>query len=288
MNQDHLVVRQIVGSAEPAARSPRHQVSLVVDGLREFRGSIDLVRLLAVRQFKLQYTQSVLGYGWAVFNPLFQMVIMSFVFSTILRVSIPGIEFPLFLFVGLIGWNFFSNGVASGVDSVAGSMGLITKVYFPREALLVASVIVKLVDLLLASVVLALVMVYYQRGVGPVIAWIPLILLIQLVFTVGVSLPLAALNVYFRDMRYLVQVGLLAWMYLTPVFYPVDIVPPRYGFIFDLNPMSVFINAYRQVLFVGQSPDVGHMGIAIAVSVVVFFAGYWVFRSLGRGFADSV
>ena len=139
MTASAVHTRQIIGTGEPTARGLRHQGDLVVSGLREMAGSGGLIRLLATRQFRLQYTQSVLGYGWAVFNPLFQMLIMSFVFSKLLRIPSEGIEFPLFLFVGLISWNFFANGVATGVDSVAGSMGLITKVYFPREALIIRS-----------------------------------------------------------------------------------------------------------------------------------------------------
>jgi lipopolysaccharide transport system permease protein len=107
-------------------------------------------------------------------------------------------------------------------------------------------------------------------------------------FTVAVSLPLAALNVYFRDTRYLVQVGLLAWMYLTPVFYPVDIVPERYRWVFDINPMSVITNAYRQVIFVGGSPEVLHLLVAACLSAAVFVFGYWMFRRMGHGFADVV
>jgi lipopolysaccharide transport system permease protein len=286
VNQGQFLRREHIGTAEPAARRIGFQLRLVASGLRELFQSRRLIYVLAVRQFKVQYTQSILGYGWAVFRPLFQMVIMSFVFSAVLKIPSQGIEFPLFLFVGLIAWSFFSDGVSSGVDSVAGQMGLINKVYFPREALMIAGILVKLVDFLIACVVFAAVMAFYQRVPTAATAWVPAILAVQIFFTIGVALPLAALNVYFRDMRYLVQVGLLAWMYITPVFYPVSIVPDEYRLIFDLNPMSVFINAYREVIFAGGQPDVGHLGLAALVSTGVFIVGYWMFRSLGRGFAD--
>lgn len=281
--------RVIVGTKDASTRSPAYHVRMVVAGLRELVAARGLVRVLAARQFKTQYSQSALGYGWAIFRPLFQMTIMSFVFSVVLKVpGLPGIPFPLFLFVGLIGWSFFSDGVASGVDSVAGSLGLVNKVYFPREVLLIAAVLVKLVDLLLATAVFVFLMLVFREGVHLSVVWVPLIVLIQAFFTVAVALPLAALNVYFRDTRYLVSVGLLAWMYLSPVFYRADAVPAKYSIIFDVNPMSVFINAYREVVFVGGRPDVGHLAIALAVSTAAFVVGYWLFRLMGRGFADAV
>lgn len=281
--------RVIVGTKDAFTRSPLYHLRLITSGLAELFAARGLVSVLATRQFKTQYSQSALGYGWAIFRPLFQMTIMSFVFSTVLKVpGLPGIPFPLFLFVGLIGWSFFSDGVASGVDSVAGSLGLVNKVYFPREALIIAAVLVKLVDLVLAAAVFGLLMVFFREGVHWSILWVPLIVVLQGFFTVAVALPLAALNVYFRDTRYLVSVGLLAWMYLTPVFYGTDIVPEEYALIFDINPMSVFINAYREVIFVGGNPDIVHLAMGLGVSTAAFVVGYWLFRLMGRGFADAV
>lgn len=253
--------------------------------LKELAGRRELLWNMTVRGVKSQYQQSILGYAWAVLNPLLQMAVLTFVFSTLLNLFSLGYPYPLFLYVGLLPWTFFSHAVASATDSVAGSASLITKVYFPREILPIAAVLGKVVDLAFGALVLVSLFVLYRHSLSLMVLWVPVIFAIQLIFTVGVSLPLAALNLFYRDIRYLVGVALMLWMYLTPVVYP---VPERYRFVFDLNPMSVLINAYRQVVLVGKPPDVAHLGLALLVSGLTFLVGYTIFKKLEPAFADSI
>ena len=243
---------------------------------------------MTVRHLRGQYKQSILGYAWTLVNPLTQMLILSFVFSIIVRVDSQGVPYPLFLLVGLLPWIFFSSAVASATDSVANGASLVTKVYFPREVLPIAAILTKVVDLGVGLLILVGLMVYHGHAPAWTVVWVPLLFLIHFVFTLGISLPLAALNLYFHDVRYLVGVGLILWFYLTPVIYPVGMVPERYEILFDLNPNALFINAYRRVLLTGISPGPERLLLGIGIALLVFLIGYYLFKRMEPNFADRI
>ncbi len=248
----------------------------------------ELLWNMTVRHLRGQYKQSVLGYAWTLVMPLSQMLIMTFVFSTILHIQSQGVPFALFLFVGLLPWNFFSSSLSSATDSVVGASNLVTKVYFPREVLPTAAIFTKVVDLVFASIILVALMAYYGHTPTWTALWVPLLFLIQFLFTLGLSLPLAALNLFFHDVRYLVGVVLTLWFYLTPIIYPVDIVPDRYRIFFDLNPISLFINAYRRVVLMDESPGADRLILGIVLSTATFLIGYYLFKKMEPGFADRI
>src|SRR6266568_6575693 len=260
----------------------RHTFGVVDLGryLLIFWGRRSLLWHMTLRHLRGQYKQSVLGYAWAFVNPLSQMIILSFVFSTILRVPTSDVPFPLFLFVGLLPWIFFSAAVSSATDSVVGASSLVTKVYFPREVLPTAAVLTKVVDLVLGLLILGMLMLYYGRPPEVTTVWVPLLFLIHLLFTLGLSYPLAALNLFFHDVRFLVGVVLTMWFYLTPVLYTVDIVPPRYRFLYEINPNSLFINAYRRVLLHGEDPGVEKVLLGLVIAVATFLVGYYLFKKM--------
>jgi len=276
---------------EIAQRHPLRHSSGVLDlasHLLGFWRRRELLGHMTVRHLRGQYKQSILGYAWAFVNPLSQMVIMTFVFSTILRFPSEGIPYPLFLFVGVVPWIFFSAALAGGTDSVVGAPGLVTKVYFPREVLPTAAVLTKLVDLFFGIVILIGLMIYYGYPPEMTAWWLPVLFAIHLVFVLGLTFPLAALNLYFHDVRFLVGVVLTLWFYLTPVLYPVDIVPPRYQFLYDFNPNSLFINAYRRVLLHGDDPGLEKVLLGLVIALVTFFIGYYLFKKMEPGFADRI
>jgi lipopolysaccharide transport system permease protein len=248
----------------------------------------ELLWNMTVRHLRGQYKQSILGYAWALMMPLAQMLIMTFVFSTIIRIQTPGAPFALFLFVGLLPWNFFSSSLSSGTDSVVGASSLVTKVYFPREILPAAAILTKVVDLLFASLILVALMAYYGHAPTETIVWVPLLFAAQFLFTLGLTLPLAALNLFFHDVRYLVGVALTLWFYLTPIIYPVYIVPDKYQWLFDINPLSVFIDAYRRVILYDQSPDMPKFLLGLAISLCTCLVGYYFFKKTEPGFADRI
>lgn len=272
----------------------RHPIATTF-GLRDFLPSFavlwqrrELLWSMTGRNVRSQYKQSILGYAWIFVNPLMQILVLTFVFSTILLIPSLGIPFPLFLFVGLLPWMFFSNALATATDSIAGSASLVTKVYFPREILVMAAVFSKIVDLLFGLLILLGLMIVYSEAPSWTVVWVPAIFAIQLLFTVGLALPLAALNLYFHDVRYLVGVVLLAWFYMTPVLYPVDIVPERFKIIFDLNPLALIVNAYRRVLLMETSPGWDRLLLGFAVAFLSFVVGYYLFKRMEAGFADRI
>src|SRR3972149_1798056 len=262
---------------------PDYVLSLVELGRRH-----ELLWHMTVRHLKGQYKQSVLGSAWAFVNPLSLMLTLSFVFSTIVGVRSPGIPFPLFVLTGLLPWMFFSNGLSSATDSVAGASSLVTKVYFPREILPTAAILTKVVDLALGILILTGMMVYYGHAPTWTIVWVPVLFLIQFLFTLGLSLPLAALNLYFHDVRYLVGVVLTLWFYLTPIIYPVDQVPPGYRILFDINPNSLLLNAYRRVVLMDLSPGADRLLLGLGIALATFVIGYHLFKKMEPGFADKI
>ena len=263
-------------------------ISDFVPSLIELGRRHELLWHMTVRHLRGQYKQSVLGYAWAFVNPLSLMLILSFVFSTILRIPSQGIPYPLFVMTGLIPWLFFSGAVSAATESVAGASALVTKVYFPREILPIAAVFTKLVDLFFGLIILVGLMVYFGYAPSETLAWVPVLLVIHLLFTLGMSFPLAALNLYLRDVRFLVGVVLTLWFYLTPVMYPLDIVPDRYIFIYNLNPNALLIDSYRRVVLLDQSPGLDRLLLGLSISTVTLLIGYYLFKKMERGFADSI
>lgn len=262
-----------------------------------FKEIVDIVKWrellwqMVGREVKARYKQSVLGYFWVILNPLAQMLVMSFAFSIILRIPTNAsshIPYSIFLFVGLLPWTLFSNSLGSASASLVGSAPLITKVYFPRSILVLSTIIAKIIDFLFASTVLIAYMIYYQIPITPSILWIFPIFFIQQIFTIGLSLFFAAANLLYRDIQYLLSLILTLWMYLTPVIYPADMVPDKYKFIFQLNPLSVIINAYRQVVLGGLEPKYTSLLIALALSIFTLIVGLKYFKSREKIFADNI
>lgn len=256
--------------------------------LRRFWERRDLLWHMTVRHLRGQYKQSILGYAWAFVNPLSQLLILTFVFSTVLRVPSEGTPYALFVLVGLVPWMFFSSALGSATESVVGAAGLVTKVYFPREVLPTAAVLTKLVDLSFGLLILAALMVYFGELPATTSWWLPVLFGIHMIFVLGLSYPLAALNLFFHDVRFLVGVALTLWFYLTPVLYPVDVVPQRYQVFYDLNPNSLFINAYRRVLLHGESPGLEKVLLGLAIAVATFLVGYYLFKKMEPAFADRI
>lgn len=248
----------------------------------------ELLTELTKREIKSRYKQSILGYAWVILNPFFQMLVMAFVFSHIMRVPVIGVPYALYLYVGLLPWTLFSNSLISSANVLVNNASLITKIYFPREIFILSTIFAKIVDFALASIVLVFFMVYFQVPVTWNIVWFVPIFLIQQVFTYSVSLLVSACNLFYRDIQYVLNLGIVIWMYLTPVIYPVELLPDKYRWIFQVNPMAVLINAYRQVVLSGSAPNLVSLGIAAGVSCTFFIIARWIFNKLEGVFADVV
>jgi ABC-type polysaccharide/polyol phosphate export permease len=262
--------------------------------LKEIRDILkwrELLWQMVGREVKARYKQSILGYFWVILNPLAQMLVMSFAFSIILRIptnATANIPYSIFLFVALLPWNLFANSLSSAANSLVSSSSLITKVYFPRTILVLATIIAKIIDFLFASTILITYMFAYQIPITLNILWIIPIFFIQQIFTLGLSLFFSAANLIYRDIQYLLALITILWMYTTPVFYPADLVPEKFRIIFQLNPMAVIINAYRQVILGGGQPNYYSLIIGFLVSLLTLLIGFNYFKSREKIFADNI
>lgn len=255
--------------------------------LKELWAYRELLWVLTERDIKVRYKQTVLGAAWAVIQPLMLMVVFSVFFGKLAKMPSDGIPYPIFAYCALLPWTFFANALASSAGSVVGSANLISKVYFPRLIIPLASIGSWLVDFLIATVILLGLMLYYGVGWGWNLLAAPLLLLAVMFAALGVGTLLAALTVAYRDFRYVIPFLIQFWMFATPVVYPASLVPPHWRWLIELNPMTGLIEGFRSA-FLGRSFDLGALGISVVVSVVVLLVAVAYFERVERRFADIV
>jgi ABC-type polysaccharide/polyol phosphate export permease len=248
------------------------------------------LRNLVVRELKTRYKNSALGFVWSLLNPLGMMVVFTVVFTVLLPNNT--IEaYPIFLLCGLLPWQFCTAGVMSSLHSVVGSSNLVKKVNFPTEVLPTSTVLANLVNFLLALVVLAVVLFAFRRPLSPYIWMLPIVIGIQTCFVLGVGLILSTINVFYRDTVMIMDVVMLAWFFLTPVFYAIDVLPRSYqvlGITYTLNPMASLIAAYRDLLYWGYRTNMDFFMRTAVTSVAVLIFGYWFFNRYSRRFGEEL
>jgi len=249
---------------------------------------VELLMNLTRREVKGRYSQSLFGAGWAIAQPLAMMAVFTLVFSRLAEMPSDGAPYPLFAFAALVPWFFFSNSVNSGTMSLITYRNIVTKTYFPREIVPLAQVGSRLVDLAAASALFALLMIYYQVAVGRWMALAPLFILLLLLFALGVTLATSALNVFYRDVNPVVQIGLQLWLYLTPVAYPLSAVAPQYQPWFLLNPLTGVIEGLRAVLIFNRAPDWNVVGVSAALILTLLVASTVLFKKTDKYFADVI
>jgi len=245
-----------------------------------------LVRITA-RDLTLRYKQTLMGFGWAIFMPLLNTAIFSVVFTRVAPLD-TGVPYPLFAFCGLLVWNWFASSLRFAVTSLTSNANLVTKVYFPREILPFSAVVVAFVDFAIGSLVLVALLAYYGIAPGWSILFLPLVVLVQFLFTAGVALLLAMANLFYRDVKYLFEVAITIWMFASSVVYPIERVGGRLGTLLALNPMTPILDAYRAVLIQGVAPDPTGFAAAAVVSVVVCLSGWAIFHTAEFRFAENV
>lgn len=248
----------------------------------------ELLAFLVWRDVKIRYKQTVLGALWAVIQPFVTMIVFSVFFGTLAKIPTDGIPQPLFYYSALIPWTYFSSAIVNAGNSLVSNRDLITKVYFPRLILPASTVLSGLVDLLVASVLLVAMMVYY--GIIPswdVLVW-PAAIATLVVLALGAGMFLAALNVNYRDVKYALPFGVQLLLFLTPIIYPTSIVPERFQPLMALNPLSGIIDSCRASLLPTHAVDWGAFGIAVAVTLAIFGVGATYFNRTQRTFADVV
>lgn len=247
----------------------------------------ELLWVLTMRDVKVRYKQTVLGVGWAVIQPILLMVVFSIFFGRLAKMPSDGVPYPIFAYAALLPWTFFANALAGAGNSLVASSQLISKVYFPRLIIPLASVGSWLIDFAFAVIILLLMM----RGYGVGWTWnllaAPILVIVLMLTALGVGTILSALTVAYRDFRYVLPFLVQLWMFATPVVYPASIVPAKWRWLLNLNPMAGVIDGFRSV-FLGRPFDVPAITLSFAIAAAAFIAGIAYFANVERRFADTI
>jgi homopolymeric O-antigen transport system permease protein len=255
--------------------------------LRELLRYRDLIWNLVLRDLKARYKSSILGYLWSLVNPLLMMGVFTVLFRFLLKSGIP--NFPVFIIVGLLPWNYFATSVSGAVVSITGQSNLIKKVYFPREVLPISLVIANLINYVLALPAMFLIMIVLKAHFQWVMLFFPLIALIETIFVLGVALFLSCLNVFFRDTQVVMEVVLTAWFFLTPIFYRLsDLVPDHARLVRWLNPMASLVDFYRDIFYLGGMPGWDALVRTLVTALIVLLVGYLFFVRFSSRFGEEV
>jgi ABC-2 type transport system permease protein/lipopolysaccharide transport system permease protein len=279
------VIESIPDSPPPELRF-RRRIS-VLESVRDLWQAREFIFALFERSLRARYKQAFLGFAWAIIPPLIFMVVLSVFVQHAVTIPTGGVPYPLFSYVALVPWNFFSSAVAAGGTSIVTSLDVMNKMYVPREVFPISTIMSNGVDALISVVGLGILFVVYAFVPKPTTVWVPLLFVIQIIFTLGIVFILSALVVYLRDLRYamslIIQVGLFA----TPILYGMDQVPPHLRLIYCLvNPLAPVIDGYRRVVIFGLNPEWSLLLPAAAMSVTYLVLGFRIFKRLETGFSD--
>ena len=246
----------------------------------------ELLKTNVKKEIRGKYKGSVLGVLWSFLNPLLMVAVYAIVFPYLMRSTQE--HYLIFLITGIIPWIFFTTVVTSGCNCVWINGGIIKKVYFPREILPLSVVLSALVNFLISCIIILIFVIFGGIGVSVQILWLPVIAIIQSALSLGLLFILSAINVYVRDIEYIVQFIMNLLFYATPIVYNITMIPERFRWILYLNPMAHFLDAYRAIFYSKTMPDLKSLGIIGIISFLVLIIGYKIFKKLENGFAEEV
>ncbi|MGB3209607.1 MAG: ABC transporter permease [Desulforhopalus sp.] len=256
--------------------------------LQEMKLFRELLYFLTWRDIKIRYRQTIMGMSWAVMQPFFTMVVFSIFFGKLAKMPSDNIPYPLFCYSALLPWTLFANGVTKSANSLVGNAHLVKKVYFPRLFIPLSTALSGLVDFALAFIILIGMVFYFGMVPTAHIIWLPFFTLSAMFASIGVGLILSALNVQFRDVRYIVPFFVQLWMFLTPVVYPTSLLSEKWQLLYSLNPMVGVVDGFRWALLgVGSAPG-PRILISLSVTFIMLTVGVFYFRRMERTFADVV
>jgi lipopolysaccharide transport system permease protein len=246
----------------------------------------ELLWQMVRRDLLLRYKQTVMGFGWAIFMPLVNTIVFSVIFMRVAPIK-TDVPYPVYAFCGLLFWNFFASSLRFSVTSLTSNANLVTKIYFPREIFAFSSVIVCLIDMAVGLIVLVGFMIYYHIGFSGCIFLFPIVLLVHFAFTSAISLLLAMSNLFYRDIKYLFEIVLTIWMFVSSVLYPVSLIGGRMKLIMELNPMTPILEAYRSVLVLHRLPDPS-FGLISILSFALLGICWFAFHRAEFRFAENI
>ena len=255
--------------------------------LKEIWTYREMIYSLVRRDIRGRYKASILGVLWMLVDPLCQLIIYTIVFSFILPSGID--KFYLFLFVALVPWIFFNQCMSGGSTIILANQDMIKKIYFPREIIPISYTISNLINMLLSFIAVFVVVIVSRIPVSlSCLAYLPLVILDEFFLSLGIVLITCGINVYFRDVQYILNVISLGWMYLTPILYPRTLIPEQYRHFFYFNPLTVIIESYRDILYYGQIPDLRKLFLSLLCSFGIMMIGFWCFGYLKKRFAEEL
>jgi ABC-type polysaccharide/polyol phosphate export permease len=260
----------------------------VVAAMRELWHSRELVRTMAERELRARYKQAILGFAWAVVTPLALTLLLTLVFNRVGNVNIAGVPYSLYAYVGLLPWTFFSTSMSHGGMSLITNMSLVNRIYCPREVFPIASMVVAGFDFVVSLIPAAALFLIFSFAPKATSVWLPVVLPVQILFTMGCTLLVAGAIVFFRDVRHALPIVLQLGLFATPIAYPLDrFIPEAYQWLYALvNPMAAVVEGYQRTVLLGQAPDWKMLLAGGFTSVVVFLLGYRLFKRMETGFAD--
>lgn len=273
-----------VGKPLISIEPQRGWVSLELTDLWRYR---ELLLLLTWRDIKVRYAQTVLGATWAIIQPLLTMVIFSIIFGQLAKLPSDGIPYPIFTYTALLPWQLFAFSLTNSSNSLVGSQSLISKVFFPRLIIPIASVLPALVDFAVSFLVLIGMMFYYHIPLTTRILVLPLFLLLAVATALAVGLWLSALNVEYRDIRYVVPFLTLFWQYATPVAYSSSLIPEKWRLLYGLNPMTGVVEGFRWALLGSGRVD-GMIWVSVGIIFLILLSGLAYFKRMEATFADVI
>jgi len=259
-------------------------VALRLYELWEYR---ELLYFLTWRDLKVRYKQTVFGVAWAIIQPLFTMIVFSLFFGKLAKVPSDGLPYPIFSYAALLPWNLFASSLGQSSNSLVNSANLIKKIYFPRLVIPLSSVLSGVIDFAIAFAVLLGMMVYYDIRPTPAIWLLPFFVLLTLIAALGVGVWLSALNVEFRDVRYVIPFLTQFWLFATPVAYPSSLLTGWWRILYGVNPMAGVVEGFRWALL-GTQPPSAMIGVSALISLAILASGVLYFRRMEKSFADLV
>ena len=258
----------------------------IIDKIKEVYDYRHMLKTLVKQDINGRYKGSFFGFLWTLLNPLLMLAVYSLVFQFVFRTGIE--HYSIYLFICLMPWNAFANTIAVGTTCVSNNASILKKVYFPREVLPLAVVISNTIQYFFSVVIIFIALLVSGVGISWVAIFLPLIVLIQAIFSLGLIMILSAANVYIRDVQYIMNPVMMIWMYACPILYSISMVPEKFLKIYKLNPMTLIMQEYQNILYNKTLPDFRNLGIVFLVSIAFLIIGYLVFNKLQRRFAEEV
>lgn len=258
----------------------------MINKLKEIYKFKNLVYNLVARDLKVKYKGSILGFFWSLLNPLIMLIVYTVAFKYIIKIRVK--DFPVFFLCAFLPWSFLSLSLSMAVSSIKDNANLVKKVYFPREILPLSIVLSNLVQFLLTFIILIPALFVFKIKLGLPLLLLPLIIIFQLVFTLGLAYILAALNVFFSDVKHLLEIFLQIWFWLTPIIYPTSFVPQRFQSLYRLNPAVLLVESYRNSLLYDKWTALPELLALLGISLLFLFIGHLIFNGYNKRLAEEI